>query len=88
MSKKRDEGEALASLAGLDLLGFQLDGVSWQALEEQHPALAGAVQDVVKNGYLPQQIRQYVVQRDMPLTWARWLEQAARFLAAGGAVSC
>ncbi len=70
--------------AGLDLLGFQLDGVSWQALEEEHPALAGAVQEVVKGGYSPQQIRQYVIQRDMPLSWARWLEQAARFLQAGG----
>ena len=69
---------------GLDLLGFQLDGVSWQALEAEHPALAGALQEVVNNGHGAQQVRQYVMQRGLPLEWARWLEQAARFLEAGG----
>jgi hypothetical protein len=65
------------------LLGLRLDQVSWQDLEEQHPALAGALQEVVNSGYSAQQIRQYVMQRGMPMAWARWLEQAARFLEAG-----
>ena len=73
--------------ANLDLLGFQLDGVSWQKLEEEHPALAGALQEVVGNGHGAQQVRQYVMQRGLPLEWARWLEQAARFLEAGGGSS-
>jgi len=67
------------------MLGFHLDGASWQALEEEHPALAGALQDVVKAGFTPQQIRQYAMQRGLPLQWAQWLEQAARYLEAGGA---
>ena len=76
--------EPKAQGPGLDaLLGLHLDGVSWQSLEEQHPALAGALQEVVKAGYSPQQIRQYVMQREMPMTWARWMEQAARYLQAG-----
>lgn len=83
MSKKRGDGEGGTAVT-LDLVGFQLDGVSWQALEAEHPALAGAVQVVVSNGYSPQEIRQYTMQRGLPLEWARWLEQAARFLAAGG----
>ncbi len=62
------------------LLGFRLDEVSWQSLEERYPLLAEAVRDVVNNGYTPQQVRQYLMQREMPLTWARWLEAAARFL--------
>jgi hypothetical protein len=75
----RGEGRARA---GLDLLGFELDGVSWQSLEAEHPALAGAVQEVVGDGYSPQQIRQYVTRRGLPVEWARWLEQAARYVAA------
>lgn len=87
MSKKQcecEDDESRPVSAGLWLLGFQLDGVSWQALETQHPALAGALQEIVAGGYSPQQIRQYTMQRGLPLEWARWLEQAARYLQAGG----
>lgn len=89
VSQKRAVGEPPANRppavrAGLDLLGFELDGVSWQSLEAEHPALAGAVAEVVNEGYSPGQIRQYVMQRGLPVEWARWLEQAARYVAALG----
>ena len=61
--KVKVQYEAGDRVANLDLLGFQLDGVSWQALEAEHPALAGALQEVVNNGHGPQQVRQYVMQR-------------------------
>lgn len=67
-----------------DILGRPLDAVSWQALEDRYPVLAQAVRDAAENGYTPQQIRQYILQRGMPMSWARWLEQAARFLEGDG----
>lgn len=84
VSKAQGKSEAAASMpaADLGLLGFHLDGVSWDKLEAEHPALAGALQEVVRNGYRPQEIRQYTMQRGLPVEWARWLEQAARFLLA------
>lgn len=86
MSKKDGSDSVVPEkkVAGLGVLGFHLDGVSWASLEEEHPALAGALADVVGEGYTPGQIRQYVMQRGLPVEWARWLEQAARYVAAGG----
>jgi len=66
----------------LDLLGLRLDEVSYQALDEAYPGLTEALREVVNAGFTPRQIRQYALDREMPAGWARWLEQAARFLEA------
>ncbi len=66
------------------ILGRPLDEVSWQALEDRYPAVAAAVREATTNYYSPQQVRQYILQRGMPMSWACWLEQAARFLKGDG----
>lgn len=82
-SVPKQSGTAEATRRSLeDMLGLPMDQVSWQNLEEEYPVFAGALREVVGSGYLPQEIRQFVMQRHWPMEWANWFEQAARYLKA------
>ena len=64
----------------LRALGRALDGVSYQDLEGEHPAVADALHAVVDAGYAPDDVRRWALQYGMPAIWAAWLERAARYL--------
>lgn len=66
-------------------IGAELDRWAWERLQDARPELAQSVAAAVAGGVEPQDIRQYVSDRTRRPELSRWVEQAARWLAASEA---
>lgn len=77
------QGKAVDAVDAVDLadLGFELDLISLERLEDQYPALASKIANKVEAGFTPAEIRRYVLAHSGSRGWAAWIEQAARAVA-------
>lgn len=67
----------------LSCIGEALDEISWQWMNDTHPALAEAIQTATDEGCKPAEVYRYVVQQTQRVELALRCEQAARFLMVG-----
>ena len=78
-------GEDTEALRGelegwLQVVGRELDGMSWAWLNDTYPGLAGAVEKAVDAGARPEELRRLVITRTGRMELALRVEQAARAL--------
>lgn len=66
----------------LESLGAELDQISLEWMEENHPGLADAIEEAVEQGVTPRTIKRYVLDRVGRPELALRCEQAARAAAA------